>query len=297
MLETVVKLDLRVLAVHFDNGWNTPTAEHNMSTMTDALDVPLVRYRVDQEEYNAINRAFLFSGTHDLETPTDLGIIASMYKTCETHGVGYMFVGHSFRTEGIAPLGWHYQDGKYIADVCRKHDGPKEFSTYPNLWLKDFLRWTKIKRIRPLYYVDYVKEEAKRSLHSVYGWRWYDGHHLESLLTDFLICWLLPKRWEIDFRVLGWAALVRSGQMERVEGLERLSTPPVFEDWKLEEVMRRLDISESQLNDILALPKRKAHNFQTYRRAFRYLRPLFWLLYKRGRVPKSFYIKYCQGAG
>jgi len=35
----------------------------------------------------------------------------------EKYGVKYIFEGHSFRTEGVAPLGWFYIDGKYIDSV------------------------------------------------------------------------------------------------------------------------------------------------------------------------------------
>jgi hypothetical protein len=293
-LEIAVKLGLRVLAVHYDNGWNTDVAEHNMRVMTQRLDVPLVRYKINQDESDAIHRAFLFSGTRDFEAPTDIALTTVLYQEAERHGCAYVFNGHSFRTEGVAPIGWSYMDGRYIADVCAKHGGPERFDTFPNLWLRDFLRYSKIRRFRPLYYIDYLKEEVKRRLHSTYGWQWYDGHHRENIITDFFISWLLPKRWGLDLRILGWSALVRTGQMERAEALERLQTLPVFDDWMLDEVMRRLDISEARLYNIVALPKRTDADFNTYRQTFRRLRPLFWMLYRAGRVPKSFYVKYCR---
>ena len=55
--------------------------------------------------------------------------------------------------------------------------------TYPNMWLSSFLYWTSVKRIkkiRPLYYIDYYKEAAKALLSRELGWKWYGGHHLEN---------------------------------------------------------------------------------------------------------------------
>jgi len=42
----------------------------------------------------------------------------------------------------------------------------------------------------------------------------------------------------------------------------------------------------------MGLPHRTYRDFDTYKRTFERLRPLFWLLYKLGRVPKSFYMKF-----
>jgi len=196
---------------------------------------------------------------------------------------------------GVAPLGWSYMDGAYVADVCRKHGGPARFKTYPNLWLRDFLRWALAgyRRFRPLYHVDYVKEKAKRRLAEKFGWEWYGGHHRESEITDFFISWLLPRRWGIDLRILGWSALVRSGQMGRDEALEMLRTPPCLDARILENVKLRLDLSNDDLKRVLELPRKTRRDFRTYKRTFELLRPLFWALYKAGRVPKSFYVKYC----
>jgi hypothetical protein len=39
-------------------------------------------------------------------------------------------------------------------------------------------------------------------------------------------------------------------------------------------------------------PKRHYSDFKTYKDTFERLRPLFWLLYRLNRVPKSFYMKF-----
>ncbi len=293
------KLGLKPLAIHFDNGWNTETAEHNMKVITERLDVPMVRYRVDTDEFSAINRAFLRSGTRDFEAPTDIGLTTALYRCAEMYSCKYIFNGHSFRTEGIAPLGWSYMDGRYIADVCRRHGGPQRFDTYPNLWLKDFLRRSLqgIKRVRPLYWMDYDKDKAKMQLAQKFGWRWYDGHHKESVITEFFMHTIAYERWDMDMRRLGWSALIRSGQMSRQEGLERIQEPFTMDDEILAQISDRLGITITELSGLLAGPRRTEKDYRTYKRAFERLRPLFWVLMKMDRVPFSFYTKYCLPEG
>ena len=41
-------------------------------------------------------------------------------------------------------------------------------------------------------------------------------------------------------------------------------------------------------------PRRHYTDYPTYKRTFEHLRFLFWILYKLDRVPKTFYVKFCQ---
>jgi len=295
-LWTAKRLGLRPLAVHFDNGWNNDIAEHNITAMTDGLDVPLIRYKVDQAEFDSINLAFLRAGVPDFEAPTDIALPTLAYMAAEQYDVKWMLNGHSFRTEGVTPLGWSYMDGAYIADVCRRFGGPQEFKTYPNLWLKDFLRWSwqGYKRFRPLYYLDYNWKQARQDLADEFGWRWYGMKHGENNLTIFFGSYLMPLRWGIKLVTVRYAALVREGQMSRTEALAELAMPPTLNADIMEQVQDRFRDGQDAPLWWLDAPYRTVEEFKTYRGHFRRLRPLFWLMYKRGRVPKSFYVKYCR---
>jgi len=44
----------------------------------------------------------------------------------------------------------------------------------------------------------------------------------------------------------------------------------------------------------MTLPKKTYRDYRTYKHRFEALRPLFWVLYKMNRVPKSFYVKFCK---
>lgn len=175
------------MAVHFNNGWDTEIAKHNMTCMCNKLNIDFIDYSVEPKEMNDIFRAFLLSGVIDIDASTDIGLITALYKVAHDNGIKYIVEGHSFRTEGIQPLSWAYVDGKYISDVHKKY-GSIPMKTYPNLWMKDFIRWVcidKIKRVRPLYYLDYNKKQVKHYLKEKYDWKDYSSHHCKNDFTRF----------------------------------------------------------------------------------------------------------------
>ena len=291
----MVEMGLRPLAVHFDNTWNSPIATQNIYNVLKALDVTLHTHVVDNREYDDIYGAFLRSGLKDIEAPTDLGITATLYMAATQYGIGTIINGHSFRTEGISPLGWLYMDGKLVHSVHQQY-GSLPMKTYPNLTLTRFLKWSalhNIRMVRPLYYMDYQKEAVKTFLADKFGWQWYGGHHLENRFTCFYHTYFLPRRGNLDTRLLGHSALVRTGQLSREDGLEALKQPQVCPDEILDLVKKRLQLTDSAFEQLMTAPVRQYHEFKTYKKTFERLRPLFWLLYKMERVPKSFYIKFC----
>lgn len=288
------QLGLRSLAIHFDNTWDTPIAKRNMRNVVASLGVDAKFYGVNRAEYNDICRAFLLSGVPDIDIPNDIGLTAALYMAAEVYGIKHIFIGHSFRTEGFAPLGWSYMDGKYIESVQRCY-GTRPLRTFPNLWLSDFARWAAIKgikRLRPLYYVDYVKKDAMELLTNRLGWKWYGGHHLENRFTAFTHTYFRPQRYGIDTRLLGYSALVRSGQMTRAQGLELIQKTQHHAPELVEMVKGRLGFSDEEFERIMRQPKKTYRDFKTYKQVFERTRWFWWLMYKLNRVPKSFCIKY-----
>lgn len=292
---TKERLGLRPLAVHFNNGWNAPVGEQNLKRVVEGLDVDLWEYKVDEDEYNEIVRAFFLAGLPDIEAPADIALAATLYRAAERHGIKHIFDGHSFRTEGMSPLGWLYMDSRYIDSVRRKHGRRGRLPTYPHMHLTTQLRWyvlRRIKKVRPLWHVEHNKEEVKRFLADAYSWQWYGGHHLENRLTAWYHSYWMPRRWGIDQRKNGFSALIRSGQMTREEGLLRLSEDPPMEDGLTEMVCERFGFSPSRMRALLEMEKHTYHEWPTYKQTFERLRPLIGMLARRDLVPMSFYLKY-----
>ncbi len=294
MLYLARQLGLRPLAVHFDNTWDSRTAVENIQSALMHLDVDLHTLVVDNAEYDDIYRSFIQAGVRDIECPTDIGLAVTLNKACEEYGVEYMFEGHSFRTEGLCPLSWLYMDGRYISSVHERF-GTIPMRTFPNMPLRSFLRWTAfsgLKKIRPLYWLDYNKADAKTLLTDELGWKWYGGHHLENRFTAFYWTYFMPRRFGIDGRLLGHAALVRSGQMDRDDALAELAQPIAYDPELVESVKRRLGYDDDEFEALMEAPRRTYRDYPTYKRTFERLGPLFWLLARAHRVPQSFYLKY-----
>ncbi|PHZ84844.1 N-acetyl sugar amidotransferase [Paremcibacter congregatus] len=286
--------NLRLLAVHFDNTYNSTIATENINALLSKLNIDLFTIVVDNNEYDDLLLAHLKAGVKEIDNPTDVGLAATMNIAAAKYGIKYKIDGHCFRTEGSAPTGWVYIDGKYVASVHAQF-GTGKLKTFPNLWLSKQLKWmlfNQIKSIRPLYYLNYNKEEAKQMLTETYGWQWYGGHHLENRTASFVHSYFFPKRWGIDFRIAGYSAYCRDGRMTRQEALELMKQDPHIEDGLLDYMKTRLKLTDEGLEALMRLPKKDYTDFKTYKRTFEILRPFFYLMAKMDLIPMSFYLKY-----
>lgn len=294
LIHLAKEFGLRPLAVHFDNTWNSTIAVENIHTILKSFDIDLWTYVVDNEEYDDLYRSMVKSGTPDLDVPTDIALATTLNRAAAKYGVKYIFEGHSFRSEGLAPLGWVYMDAKYIYSV-QKEFGTRKLKTFPYLWLSSQIKWmlfNRVKKIRPLWYLDYNKENVKAMLSREYGWQWYGGHHLENRICAFVHTFFFPRRFNIDFRNVGYSALIRSGQLRKKEGAEMLRELPECDPEIVDIVKNRLQLSSKSFNDLMSAPIKSYKDYKTYKPVFEKWRPFFYLMAKMELIPWSFYIKY-----
>ena len=87
------KYGLRTLLIHMDNGWDTEIAVNNIKAVAKALDFDYISYVLDWEEFKAIQLAYLKSSSVDLEMPTDIAILASIYETAAKYDIKYIISG------------------------------------------------------------------------------------------------------------------------------------------------------------------------------------------------------------
>lgn len=295
LLHLSKELGLRALACHFDNTWNSKVSTNNIRKMTKALRIDLYTHVVNNNEFNDIFRSTLLASVPESDVSSDIALAATHYMACEKYGIKYIFEGHSFRTEGIIPHGITYMDGMYVKSIHDKFGQIKNIDTFPNLWITKWLKWTifdRIKKIRPIYYIDYNKEEIKKMLTEKYDWEYYGGHHQENRTSYFANNYWLPKKFNIDLRLSEFSALVRCGQMTRDEALENIKKDFDFDKSIIEEIKKRLKLSNSDFELIMSAPNKSYRDYKTYKQTFERLRPLFYVMYKMNLIPKSFYLKY-----
>jgi hypothetical protein len=160
-----------------------------------------------------------------------------------------------------------------------------------------FMKWTVIKRlkfVRPLWYVDYAKEDARVFLESTFGWQYYGGHHLENRSAAFAHNVYLPTKFGLDFRNWSIAAAVRSGKMDRIAGLKEYYDHSVTPDTTLIEYFKkRTGITDTEFDEVMKGENKSFRDYKTYKQRFEFLRPLFKMLSDANIVPRSFYLKYC----
>ncbi|MBJ6751676.1 N-acetyl sugar amidotransferase [Geomonas sp. Red421] len=295
MVYLAKEMGLRPLAVHYDNTWNTAISTQNIRKVLSALDVDLYTHVVDNKEADDIFRSFFYAGVAEIEASTDLALAETMYRAAAKYGIRYVLEGHSFVTEGITPVGRNYFDGRYISAIHSRF-GRRPMRSYPLMTFERFLWWScvaRIRKIRPFWYLDYGKEEARAFLEREYGWEYYGGHHLENRMTAFFHGIYAPTKFGADFRNNTLAALARTGKLSRAEAWAQYNTEPAVEDELLAYFKKRLELSDAEYDRVMAQPPKCWRDYPTYKRRFERMRPLFALLARANLVPMSFYLKYC----
>ena len=76
----VERFNLRPIAVHMDNGWNTELSVFNVERIVKGLNLDLVTVVLDWDEFRSLQRAFLKASVPDAEIPTDHAIAATKPK-------------------------------------------------------------------------------------------------------------------------------------------------------------------------------------------------------------------------
>lgn len=295
MLHLTKKWGLRPLAVHYDNTWNSAISTQNIRKVLSKLDIDLYTHVVDNQEVDDIFRSFFLADVLEIDASTDLALAEVMYRAAWKYKVKYVLEGHSFLTEGISPIEKNYFDGRYIRSI-HKIFGQKKMKTYPLMTISRFLFWTmfaKIQKIRPLWYIDYSKEDARKFLEKTYDWQYYDGHHLENKMSAYAHSVYLPSKFNTDMRNNTLSALVRNGRLSRKSALEEYNEPPIIEKGLVEYFKKRLKLSSEEYELIMNRKARSWIEFPTYKKIFERLRPVFKILAANNLVPMSFYIKYC----
>ncbi len=295
LLVLAVKAGLKPLAVHLDNGFNSEIAVNNIEKITHQLNIDLETHVVNYEEMKDLFRSYMLAGLPWVDAPTDLAIKAIMYKVASKFGIKYILRGNDFRSEGKQPTLWTYSDAKQLMYVHQQFGKLNKLKTYPyytlwNLIVGGFFK--SIKDIRPYYFIEYNKENAKKTLIKEYGWRDYGGHHHENLFTKFAMAYWLPKKFKIDKRKINLSAQILSGAISRDLAKENL-----LEDFETKEelenlknfTIKKLNFSENEFQQLFLLPNKNYTDYpNNYNFIYNNVDKFKWLIKKMyGYKPMS----------
>jgi len=255
---------LRVLAVHLDNGWDTPIALQNVYQLTRLSGLTYHAEVLDWNNFKAVQRAFIEAGVPDIELPTDIAIQAVLHRAAVRHGITTILSGGNVANEGILPVSWMYnpRDSLYPESILREAAVPQSFYAPLKFGLRQELLCRLHHRIRTLYPLNqfrYSKEEARHQLSRTIGWQSYGGKHCESTYTRFCQLIYQPRRHGIDYRRSHLSADICLGSIHREQALMELRQP-AWADLDVEHdvafVARKLDYTSATLNSAMDSPPR-----------------------------------------
>ena len=271
---TKEQLGLRPLVFHVDAGWNSQVAVNNIEKLVDGLGLDLYTEVIDWVAMRDLQLAFFKSGVPHIDTPQDHAFFATMYKFAEQYKVKYILTGANFSTECVRnPIEWMYyqSDSTQLRDIHRRF-GSRPLVNFPVtsiLWHKLYLPYVKrIKVVRPLNHVPYIKQEAMTLLSERLGWQPYPQKHFESRFTRFYESYWLPNRFGYDVRKVQYSSLILTGQMTRKKALEKLKQQPYDEATiahDLEFVANKMGITVDELNSYMELPQKTYRDYKSQR--------------------------------
>ena len=264
-----IKLGLRPMAVHFDNGWNTEQAVKNIENIVSKLKLDLNTYVIDWHEFKEVQLAYLKASVVDIEVPTDQLVFAALNKIAKQNNIKYILSGYNIVTEYGLPTDWVFKnkaDQTNLLNIYKQFGKGKKLTTIPKFDFYTRFFYTKIIGIQTiglLNYINYNKEEIKKLITSELGWQDFGGKHYESIFTRFYQGYILPKKFNIDKRKAHLSALICSGQIAKEQALAELKDQPY--DVKLQEedkqfVIKKFDLTSEEFENIMKAP-RVEHEF------------------------------------
>lgn len=279
-LVQVVRMGLRPLAAHMDNGWNSELAQNNIANLVRGLGVDLYTHVIDWNEYRRLMQAFFDADVIDIELLYDNALLAVNYRQAARYGVKFILAGTNSATEGMRlPDAWNWfkYDKRNIKAIARQF-GRVQIDSFPAIGTLGRL-WHEVARRRRwisfLDYLDYNKAEALEVLQRDYGYKPYLYKHYESVFTRFYQGYILPRKFGVDKRRTHLSTLIVAGQMERDDALKNLEGIPYASEDALEEdreyFLKKMGWKPQQLEEYLARPEKSHTTYASERELYRLL--------------------------
>jgi len=260
---------LRPLVVHVDTGWNSELAVSNIESIVKHCGYHLHTHVVDWDEMRDLQLAYLRAGVANQDVPQDHVIFAAMYHFTIKYKLRYILSGGNIASESIFPSSWlcDAMDAINLKAIHRKY-GDHKLKTFNTINLFDYYFWypfvKRLRTIRPLNFMPYIKKDAIEELVRKIGWRAYGRKHGESLFTKLYQNFYLPTKFGYDKRRPHLSSLILSGQMTRDEA-KMILEEPLYDPQELENDIdffcKKMRISRNQFNIFMSDP---AHHYTEF---------------------------------
>ena len=252
-------MHLRPLALVVDTGWNLNVAVENIERIVKGLDIDMWTVVVNWKEMADLQLAMFKAQVSGQDLVQDHAIFAGLYNYAVQHHIKYVLTGSNSSTEFIRPPVEFIplNDLTAMRDIDKKY-GTIPLKTYPQC---DMFKYRLLyryvygmKRVYPLDYVIYDKEEAMKLLHEKYGWESYANKHYENVFTRWYEGYYLPHKFGYDTRRNVLSNQILAGTMTREEAKKILEQPP-YDPEQMEEdkeyIAKKLGVSTEEFENII----------------------------------------------
>ena len=263
------KLGINPLVIHMDNGWNSSTSNLNISKILNITKFDYETLILNWKEFKDLQLSFLRADVPDIELVTDHAIFAFIINHALKLNIKYIISGVNFATEHsvIPSWGWRKDDYNHIKKI-HKIFGKKKLKNFPKMYpLKKFYYEKILKKfeiINLLDLINYNTKKAKRILKEEFKWEDYGEKHHESFFTKFFQGYILPKKFNIDKRILHLSCLIRNNEISRDFAVNQIKMPNL-ETQKLNEYKnffkKKLSLSDEEFDKIMSSKPKKHSNY------------------------------------
>ena len=255
------KWGLRILAFHVDDGFDTEVSKENINRLVKRTNITMVTIRPNEEQYNALIKAYMKAGVPNLAVPQDNILFACLYEEIRKNKIKYFLSGGNFALECILQQGNTHSamDTVNIKAIHRKFGTkPIDKLCFISSYRKYFdMKVTGLQTLRPLNYIEYNRNRAFSELKEFCGFEYYGSKHLENKLTAFVQLYWLPKKFGVDKRTSHLSSMIVSGQMTREEALKELERPVYDKELMfkyIQTIKERLNISDNEFEELMNAP-------------------------------------------
>jgi N-acetyl sugar amidotransferase len=271
---------LRPLVVHVDGGWNSELAVRNIQSILEFTGWELQTNVINWNEMKELQLSYLKSGVSNQDVPQDHAFFSSLYSFATENSIKYVLSGGNTATEGIFPSTWQWAAMDRInLRAIQKKFGSRRLIEYPTTsFLQYYFTYPILKKMRTLRLLNlipYVKEDAIVELEKRVGYLKYPGKHGESSFTRFFQGFVLPHRYGMDKRLPHFSSQIVSRQLSRENALNLLKQP-LYREGELERdiqfICRKLEISRDELEHLLNQPLRNATELSNWKIIFTFLK-------------------------
>jgi len=139
-----------------------------LENIVKKLGFDYINYKLDWEEFRDLQLSFLKASVPEIETPTDIAILAVNHMIASQNNIKYIISGGNYVTEGILPKSWHYdvKDYKYIKSIHKQY-GTKDLNNLPIFDYKKEMYYKFVKGIRMIYILNYIKYNPNEVLETL----------------------------------------------------------------------------------------------------------------------------------